>query len=231
MKRVKIEEAFEGQTTALRGGSGPPSGEAVVLDVRGGEVVAVVPAATTDDDVIGAATSLRAALRLDNERVLMFEIHEGSSTAHFRDEAAHLHITLQPAGAPGRGGAVDTAGLGTVDQIMTRDVKVASPDELVEDIAKRLAFHNVTGLPVEDWDGRVIGVVSELDVIGRINETIRDVMSADVVSVAPDTPVDRAASLMADRGIKRLPVLADGKLVGILSRADIVRALAQRSPD
>jgi CBS domain-containing protein len=230
VKRVKIEEAFEGRSASPTGGAGQPTGEAVVLDVRGGEVVAVVPAATADDDVIAAATSLRAALRLDNERVLMFEIHEGSSSAHFSDEAARLHVTLQAAGAPGTGGAVDTAGLGTVDQIMTRDVKVASPDELVEDVAKRLAFHNVTGLPVEDWDGRVIGVVSELDVIGRINETIRDVMTADVVSVAPDTPVDRAATLMAERGIKRLPVLAGGKLVGILSRADIVRALAQRSP-
>lgn len=229
MKRVRLEEAFEGSSAAPRGGAGAEEQEAVVLDVRGGEVVAVVPASTPDDGVLGAASSLRAALRLETERVLMVEIHAGANRAHFHDEPAALHAVRRAEGTPGVG-AVDTHALGTVDQLMTRNVKTATPDELVEDVAKRLAFHNVTGLPVEDWDGSVIGIVSELDVIDKIGEIIRDVMTPDVITVRPDTPIDEAAMLMAQRGIKRLPVLEDGKLVGILSRADIVRALAERSP-
>ena len=229
MKRVRLEDAFEALPEALRRLTADQRGcDAVVLDVRGGEVVAVVPAGTADDAVIGAASSLRAAVRLDNERVLMFEIHDGGSTATFQDRAADLHGAPRVQGTTA-GGAIDTSGLGTVEQIMTRDVVTASPDELVEDVAKRLVFHNVTGLPVEDWDGRVMGVVSELDVIDRINETIRDVMTAEVIAVATDTSIEQAAALMAGRGIKRLPVLSDGKLVGIISRADIVRALAGRS--
>jgi CBS domain-containing protein len=225
MKRVRLEEALAGLPDVLRQLAEHRQGEAVVLDVRGGEVVAVVPAGTDDGEVIAAASSLRAAVRLDNERVLIVEIHEGASSASFRDAPADLHTSPRLVGAAAAE-AVDTSRLGTVERIMTRDVVTASPDELVEDVAKRLAFHNVTGLPVEDWDGRIVGIVSELDVMGRINETIRDVMTAEVISVATETPIEQAAALMAERGIKRLPVLADGKLVGIISRADIVRALA-----
>jgi CBS domain-containing protein len=229
MKRVTLEEAF-GDSAAMQAAQyGDLQGEAVVLSVRGGEVIAVVPEGTADDGVLAAASSLRAAVRLENERVLMFEIHEGGSSASFRDEAARLHTAVQVVEASRGGGAVDVAALGTVDQVMTRGVMTATPDELVEDVAKRLAFHNVTGLPVEDWDGTIVGIVSEMDVIGRIGEVIRDVMTANVVSVPPDTTVERAARLMAERGIKRLPVLADGKLVGIISRADVVRLLAERS--
>lgn len=230
MKRVRLEEAFEAGSVSPSGGASTEEQEAVVLEIRGGEVVAVVPAGTEDDGVVAGAASVRAALRLENERVLMVELHADAEGARFHDEPAALHAARRAEGTPGVG-AVDAHGLGTVDQLMTRDVKTATPDELVEDVAKRLAFHNVTGLPVEDWDGQVIGIVSELDVIGKINETIRDVMTADVITVAPRTPIDQAATLMAQRGIKRLPVLEDGKLVGILSRADIVRALAERSSD
>ena len=108
---------------------------------------------------------------------------------------------------------------------MTRDVQTASADELVEDVAKRLAFHNISGMPVEDWDGRVIGIVSELDVIDKLHDTVRDAMSSDVVSVSRDTPIEQIAALMTERRIKRVPVLAEGMLVGIVSRHDIVRGL------
>ena len=114
---------------------------------------------------------------------------------------------------------------------MTRSVLTASPDELVEDIAKRLSFHNVSGMPVEDWDGKVIGIVSEFDVMGKFHDTVGDVMSSDVISVSRDTPLSEVAALMAERRIKRVPVLDGGLLVGIVSRADIVRALAARTAE
>jgi CBS domain-containing protein len=108
-------------------------------------------------------------------------------------------------------------------------VLTASPDELVEDIAKRLVFHNITGLPVLDWDDRVIGMVSEVDVIDKLGETIGDVMSTELTTVSRETAVEEIAALMTGRRIKRVPVIAEGMLVGIVSRADIVRAFAALS--
>ena len=67
------------------------------------------------------------------------------------------------------------------------------------------------------------------DVIGKIGHTIRDVMSDQVISVSRSTPVEQIATLLAERRIKRVPVLVDEMLVGIVSRADIVRAFAERS--
>jgi CBS domain-containing protein len=228
LKRLKIDE--------VQGGAGladGQAGEAVVLTVRGGEIVAVIPAGVEDDAVVEQASSLRGALRLENERVLTFEIHAGAAQASFRDEPAHLHqATASPrAHAPAPAIAVVSrppAALGriTVDQIMTRNVIVASADELVEDIAKKLAFHSISGMPVEDWDGKVIGIISEFDVIGKFHDTIRDAMSADVTSVPPGTPLEQVAALMTEKRIKRVPVLENGMLIGIVSRADIVRALA-----
>ncbi|HIE09604.1 MAG TPA: CBS domain-containing protein, partial [Armatimonadetes bacterium] len=55
-----------------------------------------------------------------------------------------------------------------------------------------------------------------------------DIMTREVVSVCEDTPVEEIARILTERGIKRVPVLREGKLVGIVSRADIVRAMAQR---
>ncbi len=92
MKRVNIEDAFVGEPTSDRAGAEAADGdEALVLAVRGGEVVAVVPAGTPEDGAVGAARLIRGALRLENERVLTFEIHEGASGAFFEDESARLH--------------------------------------------------------------------------------------------------------------------------------------------
>jgi CBS domain-containing protein len=216
VKRVKIADAFGSQP-----GFEPPAGsEAAIVAVRGGEVVAAVPRGTPDDGAIGAASRLRASLRLENERVLTLDIQEGSGRVFVHAESAHLHDAVsesEPVGAAPR----------TAESIMSRSVMTASPDELVEDVAKRLAFHNITGMPVEDWDGKIIGVISELDVIGKIGETIRDVMSTELISVTRETPITQIGVLMADRRIKRVPVLDGDELVGIVSRSDIVRALAE----
>ena len=230
MKRVTIEEAFaKAPLSGPQGPAGAAGGEAVVLSVRGGEIIAVVPAGTPEDGVIAAACNVRAALRLDNERVLTFEIHEGAASAYFRDEPAQLRAQRREPSAAAPTLPDFLAGLGKAEDVMTPTVLTASPDELVEDIAKRLVFHNVTGLPVEDWDGKVIGIVSEVDVIDKIGQTVGDIMSADVVTVAKDTPLAQIAALLTERRIKRVPVVDEGALVGIVSRADIVRVFAARA--
>jgi CBS domain-containing protein len=75
----------------------------------------------------------------------------------------------------------------------------------------------------------MIGIVSEADVLGKRGATVREIMTTEVVAVAQATPIERIAALMAEKNIKRVPVVADGALVGMVSRADIVRALAARA--
>jgi CBS domain-containing protein len=233
VKRIRIDNAPVGELSAGRpAAQGREGHEAVALAVRGGEVATAVSAGTAEERVVSAASRIRGRVRLENERVLTFDIHRAAGRASLRDEPARL----REAGEEHSGASLAVvqdgdllAGLGAAEDIMTRDVLTASPDELVEDIAKRLVFHNVTGLPVLDWDDRVIGIVSEVDVIDKLGETIGDVMSTELTTVSRKTPVEEIAALMTRRRIKRVPVIAEGMLVGIVSRADIVRAFAARS--
>ncbi len=233
MKRVNIEDAFVGEPTSSQvAGDGQDSDEAVVLAVRGGEVVAVVPAGTPEEGAVGAAGLIRGTLRLENERVLTFEIHEGASGAFFEDVSARRHRRRQASGAVGLSaiGGVDYMGdPRTAGEIMTRDVLTARPDLPTEEFAALLAFHNVSGMPVLDAAGALVGIASEADVIGKRGATVGEIMTPEVVTVGEDTPLERIAALMAQRRIKRVPVVADGALVGMVSRADIVRALAARA--
>jgi len=112
---------------------------------------------------------------------------------------------------------------------MSRTVVAVNADMLVEDAAKLLAYHNISGMPVEGWDGGVVGIVSEADVIGHIGMTVSEVMTSEVISVGERATVEEIAALMAERRIKRVPVMEDGGVVGMVSRADIVRALAARA--
>jgi CBS domain-containing protein len=84
-------------------------------------------------------------------------------------------------------------------------------------------------MPVLDTAGAMIGIVSEADVLGKRGATVGEIMTSEVISVAEATPIERIAALMAEKKIKRVPVVADGDRVGMVSRADIVRALAARA--
>jgi CBS domain-containing protein len=117
----------------------------------------------------------------------------------------------------------------TAGEIMTRDVLTARRDMPIEEFAKLLAFHNVSGMPVLDEAGAAIGIVSEADVIGKRGATVAEIMTPEVITAAESTPIEQIAALMAAKKIKRVPVIADGALVGMVSRADIVRALAARA--
>lgn len=233
MKRVNIKDAFVGEPTSSQAGvEAEDSDEAIVLAVRGGEVVVVVPSGTLEEHAVGAASVVRGALRLENERVLTFEIHEGASSAYFEDESAHLHRRRQESGAVGLAAIGGTDYMGdqrTAGEIMTRDVLTARPDTPTEELARLLTFHNVSGMPVLDEAGAMIGIVSEADVLGRHGTTVGEIMTPEVVSVPVATPIEQIAALMAQKKIKRVPVVLDGALVGMVSRADIVRALAARA--
>jgi CBS domain-containing protein len=138
--------------------------------------------------------------------------------------------------------------------VMTTNVVTVTSDDRVEEIAKLLLERHISGAPVLDADGRLVGVVSEGDLMRRLEgEAERrswwlkllaspedrardytkshgrlagDVMTREVVTVAEDTPVGEIAHLLERRRIKRVPVVRDGKVVGIVSRANLLHGLA-----
>jgi CBS domain-containing protein len=148
--------------------------------------------------------------------------------------------------------------------IMTDDVITVTADTSIDAIAKILHAHRISGVPVVDGEHRVIGIVTEGDLIiklarpetpphieilggiiylKKITEidaelkkitavTARDIMTEKVVTVEEDCSVEDVASLMVNRKVNRLPVVRKGKLVGIVTRADLIETMmSEPSPD
>lgn len=142
--------------------------------------------------------------------------------------------------------------------VMTTEVVYADPETSVRSIAQTLLKRRISAVPVADDDGRVIGIVSEGDLMRRPESeterprswwlelierpedrasrylkshglTARDVMTREPVTVTEDTPLEEIAILLERNAIKRVPVLRDGKLVGIVSRADLLHGLVARA--
>ncbi len=114
--------------------------------------------------------------------------------------------------------------------IMTRKVCTIHPEASAQEAAQLLDSRRISGAPVVDTDGRLIGIITEADIISKVNRDglcVADIMSHELLVVNEDTPVSEIASLLTERKIKRVPVVQDGNLVGIVSRADIVHAVAQ----
>ncbi len=111
--------------------------------------------------------------------------------------------------------------------IMTRHVYTTAPGVSIRDAARGLAERHISGMPVVDETGTIIGMLTEADIISKQGEHVEDMMSREIISVSEETPVDEIARLLSQRKIKRVPVLANGRLVGLVSRADIVAAVAE----
>jgi CBS domain-containing protein len=110
--------------------------------------------------------------------------------------------------------------------IMTKDVITVGPLTTVKNLAKILAQAQVSGAPVIDKKRKVLGIASEADIIGKRGRQVKAIMTKKVISVSEDTPIEEIAFLIDAHRIKRVPVKLEEKLVGIVSRADIVRAFA-----
>ncbi|MGH7927990.1 MAG: CBS domain-containing protein [Candidatus Binatia bacterium] len=110
--------------------------------------------------------------------------------------------------------------------IMTRDVITASPSLSVKELAMLMIKNQISGLPVADESGKIVGLVSEADIIGKKGKQVQAIMSREVFSVTEDASIEQIAQLMTTHRIKRVPVMNDGRLVGIVSRADIVNTIA-----
>jgi CBS domain-containing protein len=147
----------------------------------------------------------------------------------------------------------------TAADIMTTNVKTVPPDASVAEVARVLADHGISAAPVCDDKGKVLGMLSEGDLLRPVsrgssarrswwlnllaegsdlapsflecisveNQPARLLMVTPVITAGPEATVPDLADLMVTHHIKRLPILRDGKLIGIVSRADLVRALAR----
>jgi CBS domain-containing protein len=137
-----------------------------------------------------------------------------------------------------------------ISELMHREVVTVAPETSLKDVASLLVEHRISGLPVCLPDGRVVGVVSEADILmkeqglpvelsgflGRILDdaygdtqrcearTAGDAMTSPAITVSPNQDVTEAARLMTTRHVNRLPVVDGSRLVGIVTRADLVRA-------
>jgi CBS domain-containing protein len=137
-----------------------------------------------------------------------------------------------------------------VGDVMTRDVVSVTPDTPLKDVAAAIVERGISGLPVCDADGAVVGVLSEADLLVKQGgspersgglfawlvetasapdlaklraHTAGEAMTSPAVTVETASPVSEAARTMVSLGVNRLPVVEDGRLVGIVTRADLVR--------
>jgi CBS-domain-containing membrane protein len=107
--------------------------------------------------------------------------------------------------------------------IMSKDVVALSPGMSIADAADALLHYRIHGAPVVDQTDQLIGMVSFTDLSARAAGTLRDVMTADALSVSEDTPVDEIAAFMLDQMVRRVPVLSGGRVTGIVSASDIIQ--------
>lgn len=118
-----------------------------------------------------------------------------------------------------------------VRDVMTTDVVAVAPTTSVRDAARMMFRYRVSGLPVVDPDDHVLGIITEGDFLemvvergekGGAQELVRDVMSHSVLSVSPDLEIIEVAKFMHSHDVKRVLVVEDTKMVGIISRFDVV---------
>lgn len=147
----------------------------------------------------------------------------------------------------------------TAQDIMTRDVITVKENATVRELAALLLTSNISGAPVIDETGKVIGVVTESDLIFQNKKVhlptafaildafvflerpekmeqelkkmagsrVGDICSRKLISVTPETELEELATLMAEKKIHTLPVMAAGNLVGVIGKSDIIRTIAQ----
>ena len=118
----------------------------------------------------------------------------------------------------------------SIKEIMTRDVRACEPNATVADAAKVMAQGDVGPVPIVQ-DGRLVGIVTDRDIVVRVvaegrdpnATTVKEIASTDLVTVSPGDDLDEALKLLAERQVRRLPVVEGERLVGIVAQADIAR--------
>jgi len=144
---------------------------------------------------------------------------------------------------------------------MTNEVITAAPDTPVAEVAALLDKHRISGMPVVDQEDRVVGVITQSDLVDRARDlelpptislfdlrlvletpghfkkrlekmlgtTVADVMTAEPIAVSPEAAVSQIADLMAKQKVHTIPVVENGKLVGVIGKIDLIQAQARKS--
>ncbi|MEA1960102.1 MAG: CBS domain-containing protein [Bacillota bacterium] len=144
-------------------------------------------------------------------------------------------------------------------EVMTREVITVGPEEQVEHVAQLLVEHKISGIPVVDKDGEIMGIVTEKDLMVKASEfrmpfyltlfdsiiflenpirfsnnlkkytavTVKDAMTKKVFTVGEDEELSNIVAIMQRHNINRVPVVRNGKLVGIVTRNDIIKSLVK----
>ena len=116
-----------------------------------------------------------------------------------------------------------------VKNAMTKAVVSVSEDATIDEVFELLLRHHVSGLPVVDSEERLVGVVSELDLLMLLTNPesgmghVSDYLSGEVLTVEEDDPLAEVTELFLTHRFRRLPVVRDGRLIGVISRRDVVR--------
>lgn len=184
----------------------------------------------TDEDVAAAVRELRLSVTLTADELQ--KIYLGA----FRHAQARCASAMR------------------VRDAMTRDVLSVGKFDDIGNAVKLLAEKNISGLPVVDRENRVVGIISEADVVSmvgsrrahtfremlrsivghrlperKIGHLVGDIMTAPAITVEPDAEISEAVRLMDSRRIRRLPVVdRDHRLIGLISRSDIVKAMGKK---
>lgn len=155
-----------------------------------------------------------------------------------------------------------------VKDTMTKYVITLSPEESIRDASEKFAMKNISGAPVVDESGKIVGILSEADILHSLKtyykqsdvvflptpfdlieipfrqvitfteakvalediskKKVREIMKKNVISISPDESVEYAAELMIEKKVNRLPVVENEKLLGIITRGDIIKVFAER---
>ena len=113
-------------------------------------------------------------------------------------------------------------------EIMTKDVISISENETLGAAIRKLVLHKVSGMPVLDETGKLIGIISEKDILnfffcGHLKDTkVNEAMSKDVVHYGPESLIDSIALAVSQKHFRRVPIVENGEVIGIISRRDII---------
>ena len=119
----------------------------------------------------------------------------------------------------------------TARSIMTENVVTIRPESSIQDAIEMLLMQRISGLPVADDEGQLIGIITEYALLAIAydenvrNETVSQHMTIDVYTIEPDAPINKVADLCIMHRVRRIPVVQDGRILGLISRRDVLKAL------
>lgn len=123
----------------------------------------------------------------------------------------------------------------TAKDIMTDAVVTIAPNATVQYAIETLLRNKISGLPVVDADGRLIGIVTEFALLAMAydveirQEKVFKHMTTDVISVDPDDPIRKVADKCITHRVRRVPVVRDGRLVGLVARRDVLAGIYENT--